>query len=210
MPKKQIALSKHTPLSNNLNRLMTEKNIDTAILSQKTNIAVTTINALRRGVGNPTLDTITTLARFFKLSISELAENTIKERAKNHVRHIPLLSFKTLPQYLRSKKYIDTALMPSDAYLDETCFAITLDNNALHPFFEKGSVFIISPTEDAMDGDMVLVKFNEDNYCLRRAYLESDYYFFKPIATTLRSHESHSQQYKIIGVVLKAIQHFHA
>ena len=64
-------------LTNNLRHLMQRCNIDSTELSKSTGIALTTINGLKRGGGNPTLSTLQTIADFFNVSISQLTENNI-------------------------------------------------------------------------------------------------------------------------------------
>ena len=61
-------------LSSNLCWLMKNKPIDSAGLSEKTEIALTTLNSLKRGVGNPTYSTLVALGSFFNVTVSQLTE----------------------------------------------------------------------------------------------------------------------------------------
>ena len=93
-------------LSSNLCWLMKNKSLDSSFLSEKTGIAVTTINSLKRGVGNPTYSTLVSLSEFFNITISQLTEinliNGLEIEKKS--QDIPLLTFNELADYFYNKK----------------------------------------------------------------------------------------------------------
>ena len=90
-------------LANNLRSLMKTLNIDSSELSKKTGIALTTINGLKRGAGNPTLSTLYQLAEFFDVSIGQLTEKDLSVTGKTAriVYEIPLLILEELPEFLK-------------------------------------------------------------------------------------------------------------
>lgn len=198
-------------LSNNLKYLMNKESIDAGTLGQKIGVAASTINGIRRGGGNPTLGTIAVLAQYFQLSISDLTEKQIDGNtvATKRAYHIPLIAMKDIPTILKKAKHTDQVIITelNDAN-PENFFAVSIDNNSLHPLFEKGTLFVVKKTKQVLDGDIVLVDFGNGAYCFRRIFVESNNHFFKPLTDMLQSPGSHAKQFTIVGVVVKAIQHF--
>ena len=97
-------------LANNLRRLMHELNTDASEISKKTGIALTTINGLKRGIGNPTLSTLHELADFFNVTIGQLTETnmSVDNKKSRFVYEIPLLVLDELTIFLKDrKKYWD-------------------------------------------------------------------------------------------------------
>jgi transcriptional regulator with XRE-family HTH domain len=201
-----------TLLSSNLRWLMENKPIDSAGLSEKTGIAVTTLNSLKRSVGNPTYSTLVTLGNFFNVTVSQLTEINLSNNStldqKSH--DIPLLTFNDLSSYLFNHKkatdYISVGI-DQDA---QNCFAIKITTNSMAPFFEKGSVFVLNTAMPPQDGDIVLVQFSSNHPCFRKVFIEGISYFFKPVAESLVDTNSKNEKYTIHGVVITAIQNFHS
>src|SRR5471030_2128616 len=80
-------------IGKNISFLMRKKGIDSAALSAFTGLGIATINSMRRSVGNPTLATIITMAKFFEVSLSELTEIDLEKQASSNKRTkaIPLI-----------------------------------------------------------------------------------------------------------------------
>ena len=80
-------------LSNALNQLMIEHNIDGVLLSKNVGIPTTTINRLRKGdpTNNPTLTTLVPLAEFFSITVSQLiGDEPLPKSSSRHHPEIPL------------------------------------------------------------------------------------------------------------------------
>jgi len=200
-------------LSENLKRLMSYRNIDTLQLCEKTGIAVTTINNLRRGTGNPTLSTLQALSVFFGITITQLTETNLSAdypTLPKSNQEIPIFDLHEVNDFLEGAgKKKNLLFVDVGQHLKENCFAIKVTNNSMAPFFEKGTVFVICKNMSAQDGDIVLVKFNNYPYCFRKVFIEEDTYFFSPVSEILGKELSKSKNFAIYGVVIKAIQHFH-
>ena len=199
-------------LSGNLCWLMKNKSIDSSFLSEKTGIAVTTINSLKRSVGNPTYSTLVMLSNFFNVTVSQLTEINLTSDSNldQKLHDIPLLTFNDLTDYLYNNKqqardFISVGL-DQDA---QKCFAIKITTSSMSPFFEKGSIFVINTAVSPQDGDIVLVQFSDQHPCFRKVFIEGSSYFFKPIAESLLDAISKIEKYTIYGVVITAIQNFH-
>lgn len=199
-------------LADNLRYLMHEFNVDSSDLSAKTGIALTTINGLKRGVGNPTLSTLYQLAEFFNVSIGQLTETNLSRDIKKSrvVYDIPLLILNELFVFLKDKnKYKHTISTELDSWKQDKYYAIKVNNNAMSPLFEKGSIFVIIHDTHVHDGDIVLVQFDKHLPCFRKVFIEGKSYFFKPISEIIGDTIIKSNDSIIHGIVIKAIQHFH-
>ncbi len=200
-------------LSDNLKLLMSSKNIDAAQLYEKTGIAVTTINNLRRGVGNPTLSTLQLLSEFFDVSIGELTETNFSSEkfdSSKANQEIPIFELQEVNIFLENlNKAKKTISVDIGQHSKQNCFAVKVSNNSMAPFFEKGTIFVICKNLIAQDGDIVLVKFNNHLPCFRKVFIEEDTYLFNSVSETLGKELSKSKNFTIHGVVIKAIQHFH-
>lgn len=199
-------------LAGNLRSLMSKLNIDSAELCKKTGIALTTINGLKRGAGNPTLSTLHQLAEFFDVSIGQLTEKNLSviRKATRIVYEIPLLVLDELPEFLKNKnKYKSTISTELDSWKPNKYYAIKINNNAMVPLFEKGSIFVITQDIHIHDGDIVLVQFDRHPPCFRKVFIEGRSYFFKPISEIIGDNIIKDNNFIIHGIVIKAIQHFH-
>ena len=92
----------------------------------------------------------------------------------------------------------------------QKCYAIKITTNAMSPFFEKGSIFVVNTTISPQDADIVLVQFSDQHPCFRKVFIEGSSYFFKPITETMLDINAKIEKYIIHGVVITAIQNFHA
>ncbi|WP_028389167.1 helix-turn-helix domain-containing protein [Legionella fairfieldensis] len=196
-------------LTNNLRYLMQKSGIDAAELSKSTGIALTTINGLKRGAGNPTLSTLQTISDFFNITIGQLTENILSDNhGKNNLVEVPLLEIQEINDLLFNFDNVKTKIAV-EVEKSNSLFAIKLSNNSLAPFFEKGTIFIICPEFRPQDGDIVLVQFNDQLPCFRKIFIEGEAYIFSPVSEMLGSEISKSKNFIIHGVVTKAIQNFH-
>lgn len=181
-------------------------------LSKKTGIALTTLNGLKRGTGNPTLSTLHQLAEFFDVSLGQLTEKNLSITGKSAriVYEIPLLMLDELLEFLKNQnKYKSTISTELDLWKPNKYYAIKINNNAMSPLFEKGSIFVVARDIHVHDGDIVLVQFEQSSPCFRKVFIEGRSYFFKPISEIIGSNIIKDNNFTIHGIVIKAIQHFH-
>ena len=209
--KKIVGGSEIGTLANNIRMLMHQLNVDSNQLSDKTGIALTTINALKRGVGNPTLSTLHQLSEFFEVTIGDLTEKelTHNNTLAHTVYEIPLLNMDDLASFLKNGRYKHTISTELDSCETNKYYATKLTNNSMNPLFEKGSIFVIARRIQIHDGDIVLVKFNDHPPCFRKVFIEGKTYFFKTISELIGGNLIKDIRFTIYGVVVKAIQHFH-
>jgi len=190
-------------LAENLNLLLTKNNVDVKTLHKHTGISIPSINALRRGEGNPTLETLLALSKFFNISINELISTNHQSIQKKPIS-IPLY---TLNDFASTDmpKNTDIINVEYDELLNDDSFAIELHNNALSPFYEKGAIFIISAGIAYSDGDIAFIKFNSKKYGFRKIFLQSNLILTKML-TTEDQKPTILDKGEILGIVIKVIQ----
>lgn len=196
-------------LGKNLRYLMNKNNVDAKQLHAKTGIVVTTINQLKRGIGNPTMNTLIALAQFFNVQIDDLIHTNLEafKVTKKRAVRVPILEMELITNdklhQSRSKEFVT---VDADNFDLSECFATKITNNAMSPMFDKGTIFIVAPNINPNDGDMVLVKFGTTVPCFKRVYIEGGKHFFDNIANLHRPQVKSFEKYNILGVVIKSIQ----
>ncbi|WP_237387737.1 helix-turn-helix domain-containing protein [Xenorhabdus sp. Sc-CR9] len=89
-------------ISQNIDFLMKKNNIDSQSLSKLTGLGIATINSLRRGVGNPTIATISSIAEVFGVNVGEITDNKLSESKENEevISSVPLIRYDELDSYI--------------------------------------------------------------------------------------------------------------
>ena len=187
-------------LASNLTNLMRDKDIDTKELSALTGISISLLNALKRGDGNPTLGTLITLANFFDVTIDTLILSDA--RKSQTIMIIPVYALQTAHAINQYQPLKNIHLKIEDDNSKLSC-AIQIDNSSLMPFFDKGSIFLISNDKKYTDGDLVLVRINQESNVFRRIFIKNKGLLFQYISLNADPHTYDA--YEIIGVVIKVI-----
>ena len=198
-------------VSTNLNYLMRRDGIDVADLNKKTGIASSTINALRRGVGNPTLSTLVALAEVFGITMAEIVgtDLSIKANKTTMAFEMPIIKMSEVSTFIEGKlTTYETYTAEIDTAQSKRYFAITMSNDSLAPQFSMGTVFIICRDEITEDGDIVLVKIGGHYPCLRKIFIDGNSYSFSPIVINKEDNVNLHDNFEIIGIVIKSIKTF--
>lgn len=188
-------------IGKNLSALMLKKNVETKTLSAFTGISVSLLNALKRGKGNPTLGTLITLANYFDVSVDELMSSK-KIATHEAVKIIPVYSLQDVHNLNAVKSQQNIYLQITDAQ-DGKMFAVVANNSSMLPFFDKGSTFVISADKKYTDGDIVLVRINNERNVLRKVFLVNKGLLFQTISIGAESLAY--DHYQVIGTVTKVI-----
>lgn len=214
MQQNNIKLSKENDMSlkmigENLAFLMRTNGIDANRLSVETGIGIATINNLRKGVGNPTISTLSSIADFFHVRIGDLTDKDLKTSGDptNNVKSIPLISYSEIERFL-SKATISTDKYTTEVedITDDSLFAVEITNNSLSPELDRGTFCVISLKEQFCDGDIVLVKLKNYPICLRRVFISDIDLQFLNISLESDSTPKNYSDYTIVGVLLKIIK----
>jgi SOS-response transcriptional repressor LexA len=177
-------LSEMTRLGKNITDLMHEKKMD----------------AKKRGEGNPSLGVLVTLSNFFDISLDTLISSD--PMSTDVPQSIPVYNLRYAQE---TQKHNPIQKIQLSCGKDEKLysFAVQIDNSSLMPFFDKGSVFFISKIKQYTDGDMVLVRINNESNVIRKIFIQNQGHFFQHIALDTSPHKY--DQYEIIGTIVKVI-----
>ncbi|MFI0489770.1 MAG: helix-turn-helix domain-containing protein [Yersinia sp. (in: enterobacteria)] len=199
-------------IGENLNVLMGLHGVDAQNLSKETGIGIATINNLRRGTGNPTIATLSSIADFFQVNLGSLTDIDFTTAAipSNNIKTIPMIRYNDLDNYL-SKKTVFTGNYTTevddvDDVDDDSLCAIEITNNALSPELERGTLCVISLNGNFCDGDIVLVKIKGFPICLRRVFVGDKGYQFANISLESDSSLVEYTDYAVVGVLLKTVK----
>ncbi|OHX21184.1 helix-turn-helix domain-containing protein [Chromobacterium sphagni] len=196
-------------IAGNLASLMQRHGVDAMRLSDETGLGIATINNLRRGVGNPTLSTLGELARYFQVSIGELAEARLDPaaRPRQAVFSMPLVGIGHVGDFIDTEVADQGHYCAEVAgYADRPLFAVLVNNDTLYPHYAQGTVFVMVRESRPQDGDIVLVRIGANPPCLRRVYVEEEFLLFSSIAALNDVAPSLYKNYQVLAVVLKAIK----
>ncbi|MEX0446107.1 helix-turn-helix domain-containing protein [Xenorhabdus sp. SGI246] len=196
-------------ISQNIDFLMKKNNIDSQALSKLTGLGIATINSLRRGVGNPTIATVSSIADIFGVNVGEITDGKLSEsyRQEETISSIPLIRYDELDGYI-SGKIIHTNLYKISIRDNQktSLFAVEFGNNLLSPYFDSNTIAIISKTESVCDSDIVLVKIKDTPICFRQAFVGERGIYFSILGIDNDRKTIFSQNYTIIGVLIKSIK----
>ncbi len=212
-------------LSEVLNQLMTECDVDGVRLSKNTGVPVTTINRLRKGdpANNPTLTTLVPLAEFFMITVSQLIGDTPLSTSRMGGEHKPnVMAWKSIPhltwaqagQWLDHKEIVESEIhkwTATDIAISDHAFAMTMEGDSMYPRFPEGTLFIIEPAQQVSNRDFVVIlPSNHSKPLFKQVLIDgSDYYIkslnkdFKEIKKILLN-----ENHKIIGVMVQARTEF--
>ncbi|MBB6586097.1 S24 family peptidase [Ralstonia solanacearum] len=193
----------------NLNYLMGRKHVDAATLSKEIGLGIATVNAMRRGVGNPTLSTLLGLARYFDVSLTELTETDLSRDPppSSPAKTIPLIRLGEVNDFLDQKLgRMQTYTTEIEGSGNATYFAVLLNNDALAPLLTPGTILIVARGEEPCDGDIVLVRIGAHIPCLRRIFIDGDSCLFSSVSPDSEVPPAIYKNYEVIAIAIKAIK----
>ncbi|MDC9597534.1 helix-turn-helix domain-containing protein [Xenorhabdus anantnagensis] len=196
-------------IAQNIDFLMKKNNIDPQTLSRLTGLGIATINSLRRGVGNPTIATISSIADVFGVNLGEITDNKLYKSNENEeiISTIPLIRYGDLDSYIAGKT-VNTNLykISINSHHEYSLFAVEFSNNLLSPYFDSNTVAIVSKTESFCDSDVVLVKIKDAPICFRQIFVGESGIYFSILGIENEPKTILTHNYTIIGVVIKSIK----
>lgn len=205
LTEQQINSKELSYLADNLCALMHRKGIDTKQLSALTGVSISLLNSLKRGNGNPTLGTLITLANFFDVTIDSLI---LSDACKPGTMMILPIYSMSMAHDALARSAVKNIYMKIEDENNAPDYGVPIDNSSLMPFFEKGSIFLISSKSKYMDGDIVFVRINSEYNVFRKVFIRDQGVFFQYISLDADPHNySH---YQILGPVIKVIHNMRA
>ena len=182
-------------LSTNLRTLIANAKLSENELARRTGISQQIINRILSGENaNPKIATLSPIARYFTLSISQL----IGEELTNGIpinpstlgwQEIPLFSWDKL--YQLSFEKISVTNQPKmlvDLQASTSTFAVKLEENSMEPKFAAGTLLVFDFEKKPLNRDFVLVQLDEYNILFRQLLLKNNTLYIKCLNP---NHENH-------------------
>ncbi|PHM62138.1 helix-turn-helix domain-containing protein [Xenorhabdus ishibashii] len=196
-------------IAQNIDFLMKKNDIDPQTLSRLTGLGIATINSLRRGVGNPTIATISSIANVFGVNVGEITDNKLYESNEDEeiILSVPLIRYSELDSYITGKIVnINLYKVSINSNHENSLFSVEFSNNLLSPYFDSNTIAIVSKTESFCDSDVVLVKIKDSPICFRQIFVGESGIYFSILGIENEPKTILTHNYTIIGVVIKSIK----
>jgi SOS-response transcriptional repressor LexA len=181
-------------LCDNLNLLMAERGISAVELARRTGVPASTIKKIRnRYDPNPTLTTLWPLAKYFAVTLGQLAgdepltlptTSNLLSNSQQTCQQVHIISWIDAMQESRLAKK-DLPTIATENFYSAEAFAIivTEDNwENLAP----GTILLIDPRREVDHGDLVITyKKNSSAATLRKILMDDDQIYLKPFIPSL-------------------------
>lgn len=178
--------------SDNLHRLMDERGVSTITLGRALNVSDESVSNWRKGKSLPKLDVALRIAKYFDVSLTDLAGLTVTNPRGEQATfiRIPVLGDVSAGALeiasLLTGRYLTINEVLLDGYPREECFALLVNGQSMEPEFPDRSFIIIHQQFQCSDGDYVIVldettgentfkKYVKDADCIRLKPLNPDY-----------------------------------
>jgi len=152
-------------LKNNLKALLAQEHLSENELARRTGISQQIINRMLSGANtNPKIGTLSPLAQYFSLSISELIGET--EYFMQDLARTPFIDWRLLDQFTHHGQQLHNA--PNHTF--ETC----LRDPSMEPKFYSGSRLIFDLSKTPVSGDFVLLASHNASIVLRQFFIRKN------------------------------------
>lgn len=202
-----------------LGSLMEEQGLNVSELARRTGIGQPVIHRVLSGeTDNPKVATLSPIANFFAISISQLIgdEPLPKDRIVGTFQltshgwtSIPLLSWEQVIHWpdQRDKLKVDVH-EATEISVSENAFALRVKDTTMLPRFPENTLLIIDPKEQPSDRDFVIAHIaNQKQAVFRQFLLNGDDTYLKPLNVdfnmTLLDKKS-----RLLGVMVQARMDF--
>ncbi|TAK73113.1 MAG: helix-turn-helix domain-containing protein [Gammaproteobacteria bacterium] len=198
-------------LSENLNFLMSEARLTAEELSRRIGLPASTIKKARNKCdSNPTLSTLTPIAKYFSLSISQLIgdEPFPKSRAKGAYQinqetlcHIPVISWQEAIHWPDTEKQFHSTIMSEYVYGKHAYALLVVEEDWEN--LAKDTVLLVDPTLAVDHRDFIIVyKNGQKTPTLKQALFDEEEMYLKPIEEGYNV-AVFTPEHKILGVVVE-------
>jgi len=174
------------PLSTNLKTLLTNAALSENELARRTGVSQQIINRLLSGENtNPKIATLTPLANYFMVSISQLIGDQTAPIAPVGWKEVPLLDWSALSttpiETLLTQKH-DMILV--DIASNRRRFATYMTGHAMAPTFSEGTILIFDVNKEAQHDDFVLLQTTKQELMVRQWVLKENTPYYKSLNPT--------------------------
>ena len=166
-------------LSINLKALLDKATISENELARRTGIAQQIINRILSGENqNPKIATLSPLASYFKISISQLIGEELvilEEKPKQYWQEISLIDWDDLKKYSIDEIML---LQKKQLFIDientKDIFAIKMKGSSMEPKFSEGSLLIFDSKKKPVNGDFILMKLSDNDIVVNQFFTKNN------------------------------------
>ena len=201
-----------------LSLLMNECDIDDAKLSREVHIPASTISRMRLNPeANPTASTLRPIAKFFSVSISQLLGDEPLPEDRLPGTHnptyftsvkMPIIEWNQINEWVENKgKNLQWKLnnwISTEKAIGFGSFALVVNTDSFGIAFRKGSTIIVDPERSPLDGDLILLKTNDDKGVLLKQFLtDGNDVYVRSVNPEMKGIKILNEHCKILGVVIE-------
>ena len=203
-------------LSKNLNLLMAEGRLNAEELSRRIGLPASTIKKIRHNNdANPTLSTLSPLAKYFSLTIGQLVGNEplpgsrIKgsyKIAPEILCHVPLISWQDAIIWPTTCDDQSRPTITTEHKYSKTAYALLVEEDDWENL-AKDTALLIDPSLKAEHRDFIIVhKDGQKIPTLKQALFDEGQMYLKPV-TQRYNIAAFTPEHKILGVIVEYKKH---
>jgi SOS-response transcriptional repressor LexA len=203
-------------LSKNLSFLMARDGISESDLARALKIPYNTIRRINSGfTTDPRMSTLKAIAGYFNVSLDDLTEEknpSFYSSASNSPPSVPIFNWEDIsnPSFLNTSNLSNwpdwqPIALASTEDLSNQAYALK-SKRSMQPRFPTGTVFIVDPNKEPIDGDLVLVKMIDSNdVSLRDLIIDPPIWHLLPVLKNFPTLSYEKNKHQIIGIVMLTI-----
>lgn len=184
-------------LSLNLKSFLLSAKISENELARRTGIAQQVINRILSGENtNPKISTLSPLANYFMVSISQLIGDEIVENATRlNTNHLGWQEIPKIDINLLDKKSLKELITESEEKIlvdinpFNNVFALSMNDNSMEPKFPNGTILIFDPNKKPENGNFVLFKTPENTIEIRQIIIKNNKIYKKSLNPTHKNYQ---------------------
>ena len=169
-------------LSANLKNLLFNAKISENELARKTGVAQQVINRILSGENkNPKIATLSPLANYFMVSISQLIGDDIFDaKPKLNTSHLGWQEIPIIDWDLLIKKSLNELVSQSNEKLlvdinpSKNIFALRMHDDSMEPKFSNGAILIFDPNKKPSNGDFSLLELPNHEIEVRQLFIKNN------------------------------------
>ncbi len=214
--------NKNMYLPKNISTLMKQKSMNASQLAHTLDVPLMTIGRLLSGkTKDPRISTLKVISDYFKVSIDILINEEINPKnsstfSNNKTYTVPKFTWDNL-SLLKTIEDLDfnnwadwqSVSLKDNNIMSHKSFALE-SRPSMYPRFPQDTVFVIVPDLVPTDGDLILIKFKENDECtLRELLIDPPEKRLLPLIEDSKTLILNDDTHEIIGVCCLTILYGH-
>lgn len=197
-----------TKLSVNLQRLIKENGLTISELSRRTRLSQPVLHRIYTGVtDNPSVLTLSPLAKYFGVSISQLIGD-IPLVLEKEIFFVPLIEWEDVYNWIKDETLVKKIeYVTTDKVIGKGVFSLLIKYGDLNWQFPTGTILIFDPSLSPKNMDFSLIYEKNALPHLKQVLIEGKEIYLKPLNSSLKTLKMNNEQH-FIGVLIQAKKDF--